>query len=54
MSHRRFRTLGVALLLTATGVLGACSSSTTTSQGPLSKSGDIAEDAGRPPQLRAR
>jgi sulfonate transport system substrate-binding protein len=48
MSHRRFRTLSVALLLTATSVLGACSSSTTTSEGPLSKSGDSSAAAGHP------
>lgn len=45
MSHRPFRVVGAALVLTAAMVVAACSSSSTAPQGPLSKSGDASAAA---------
>ncbi|UNB50725.1 PhnD/SsuA/transferrin family substrate-binding protein [Mycolicibacterium sp. YH-1] len=48
MSHRPFRILGAAALLTAASVLVACSSTPAAQQGPLSKSGDGSTAAAHP------
>ncbi|HET7741341.1 MAG TPA: PhnD/SsuA/transferrin family substrate-binding protein, partial [Mycobacterium sp.] len=48
MSHRPFRILGAAALLTVASVLVACSSTPAAQQGPLSKSGDGSTAATHP------
>jgi sulfonate transport system substrate-binding protein len=48
MPDKSFRVLGAAALLTIASVLAACSSSSPTTQGPLSKSGDSATAASHP------
>jgi sulfonate transport system substrate-binding protein len=48
MPDKSFRALGAAALLTVASVLAACSSSSPTTQGPLSKSGDSSTAASHP------
>jgi sulfonate transport system substrate-binding protein len=48
MPDKSFRVLGAAALLTIASVLAACSSSSPTTQGPLSKSGDSSTAANHP------
>jgi sulfonate transport system substrate-binding protein len=48
MSHGSIRLLGATVLVTVTSLLAGCSSSPTTSQGPLSKSGSNSGADGHP------